>query len=232
MDTVVHGRAGQVIGNHRQLFGHISETIALLVVGVGIAYGSSWFAGRMGLAVSRGLLVEGRWWFRFWGDFPWLDCVGMLVGLGALPLWWELRCGRRFHDIGFRIPRQWILYVLLAIGMGAIFTQASHAPAALLRSGLSMSAFLFFGAYFLCVAVAEETLFRGVLQRRIKERSNSFLAIGISTLIFLFWHGFSFSGSEWCLRVIGGAILGILYDRSGSLLPPMLLHWVINMGQV
>jgi membrane protease YdiL (CAAX protease family) len=232
MDRVLHGNAKQTISDPWQVFRQFSEIVALIAIGAGIAYGSSWLAGRMGLAVSRGLLVEGRWLFRSWGDFPWLDCVGMLAGMGALPVWWELRSGHRLREIGFSVPRRWILYLVLAVGMAAVFTRASGAPLTFLRSGLSVPAFMFFGAYFLCVAVAEEILFRGVLQRRVKERSNSFLAIGISTLIFLFWHGLDFSAPEFCLRIAGGAVLGILYDRSGSLLPPILLHWLINIGQV
>jgi membrane protease YdiL (CAAX protease family) len=156
----------------------------------------------------------------------------MLAGMAVFPVWWELRHGRRAHDIGLQFPRRWVLFLLLSVSAAVVFTLLPSPSAALATQGFSLPAGLFFGAYFLCVAAAEETMFRGVLQRRIREESNSLVAIGISSGVFLFWHGLPGSCMECCLRIAGAVMLGVLFDRSGSLLPPAMFHWLANMAQV
>jgi membrane protease YdiL (CAAX protease family) len=74
-------------------------------------------------------------------------------------------------------------------------------------------------------------MFRGFLQRRVRKMYNSLIAIGASTILFVFWHGLPTSLQQGVFRIIGAIILGILYDRSKSLYPCIVLHWLVNMGQ-
>lgn len=84
------------------------------------------------------------------------------------------------------------------------------------------------------VAPAEELLFRGAIQGRLRERFGPIPAIAIASLLFGSLHLANYSGSV--LSVVAGALLiaviggifGVIYERSGNLVVPALLHGLYN----
>ena len=208
------------------------DTVLITVAGAAVALAVAYIAARMRLPTSRGLLMEGQWYFRSWAQFPWLEGLGMLAGLVLLPVGWERRLGVTWRNFGFQAPRRWALCLLAAMIGAVFFAMISQARISMWRLNFDRPAFIFFSTYFLCVAVAEEALFRGFLQRRLRLVSNSWLAVTCASLAFACWHGLPDSASILFLRIFGGAMMGVLYDRSGSLWPSISLHWLINMGQV
>lgn len=75
-------------------------------------------------------------------------------------------------------------------------------------------------------AICEELFFRGVLQQYLKQvTENAAIAIGLSAIIFSAFHG-QFYG--FLPRVMLGVVLGLLYQNTGNLLVPFLVHFVNN----
>jgi membrane protease YdiL (CAAX protease family) len=75
-------------------------------------------------------------------------------------------------------------------------------------------------------AIGEEIIFRGFFQRElIQQTKKTHLSIWITACVFSFIH-FQFLG--FFPRVLLGALLGYMYVWSGSLLVPILMHFVNN----
>lgn len=91
----------------------------------------------------------------------------------------------------------------------------------------------------LVIAPAEELLFRGVVQGRLRESFGPVAAIGITAVGFALTHVPSYwiGGSETLsvgvvLALVtiaaGGAILGAIYERTGNLAVVVLVHGLTN----
>jgi len=89
------------------------------------------------------------------------------------------------------------------------------------------------------IGPAEELLFRGVIQGRLRESFGPALAIGITSLGFALSHVPSYwiGGSDlFTLGVLfallgiaaGGLILGTIYERTQNLIVVALIHGLIN----
>jgi membrane protease YdiL (CAAX protease family) len=76
------------------------------------------------------------------------------------------------------------------------------------------------------VAIAEETIFRGYLMLRFKGIWHSpALAIVLSAFIFSLGHGYE--GTAGVITVgLMGAAFAIIYQWRGSLVAPMVLHFI------
>lgn len=71
----------------------------------------------------------------------------------------------------------------------------------------------------------EEILFRGVLFKGLRARLPFWLSAGVTSLVFAFAHG------QWNVAVDTfalGMALSLLVERSGSILPAVLLHMLKN----
>ena len=87
----------------------------------------------------------------------------------------------------------------------------------------------------LLVPVAEECLFRGLFFQGLYEK-NHILAYGVSTVLFSMVHLMGFIGTcdsitlLLCLLqyVPAGLALAWAYDRSGTIIAPMLMHMTVN----
>jgi len=214
------------------IFESLLETLVLLALGIGFTYISMYLAGQWNWPVSKNLVEEGRWWFYSWDDFPVLECMGMLLGMTVLPIIWERYRNTKLPELGFVLPPRWALYLVLVVLASIGFTVLSGGYACLKNSPLSLSRISFFAVYFCCVSVAEETLFRGILQRRIRHISNSCTAILLGTGVFILWHPLPDTLRGLLLRILGASLIAVLYDRFRSLYPSILFHWMINIGQI
>lgn len=75
--------------------------------------------------------------------------------------------------------------------------------------------------------IEEEVIFRGLLYTPLYRKLGRYLAIILSSLIFAHAHFFEALLPSFGI-FIKGLILGWLYDRSGSLIHPIILHIFIN----
>ncbi|MFC7229608.1 CPBP family intramembrane metalloprotease [Salinirubellus salinus] len=89
------------------------------------------------------------------------------------------------------------------------------------------------------VAPAEELLYRGVVQGRLREEFGPAVAIGLTSLGFGAGHVFSYvvGGSDplsgavaiaLATIVLGGVVLGVLYERTGNLGVTIVAHGLSN----
>ena len=87
---------------------------------------------------------------------------------------------------------------------------------------------------FLVVGPAEEFLFRGVVQNRLRERLSAVPAIAAAAVIFASLHVIALAGSPDAIAVtvglllVPGIVLGAVYEYTGNLVVPWLLHSTHN----
>jgi uncharacterized protein len=85
------------------------------------------------------------------------------------------------------------------------------------------------------VAPAEEYLFRGVIQGRLRKTFTAPVAILVASLLFGSLHFGNYVGSlgtvvGWTLLIAGvGVIMGVIYERTGNLTVPVIAHAVYNV---
>jgi uncharacterized protein len=142
-----------------------------------------------------------------------------LIGLLAL-----IRYFRLFDAMGWRSPDSQTLYV-------TVMCAASSLAAVLLLLALWPETGRVFrlqdalqgigGMLLICVMapLVEETVFRGVVYRMLRESFGIYAAIIASTLLFALMHG-----SIMLPQLAGGVIFAIAYEWSRNLWAPILLH--------
>ena len=166
-----------------------------------------------------------------------LAVLQILIGLGAilLPLWGLLRFSRlQRGDLRILLPAPWSPAFCLPVFLGA--ANAANLAGALLAGLLgaeSASArlpsggpelFLQFIALCVLPAVTEELFFRGALQGLLRPCGSAAAIFG-PALLFSLLHLDAIQGLT---ALVCGVFLGWLAERSGSILPGMLLHFVNN----
>lgn len=75
--------------------------------------------------------------------------------------------------------------------------------------------------------LVEEVIFRGLLYGPIRKKTDPVIAALATSFLFMLADG-SYKGHH----LISGLLLAYLYERTGSLLPGVLLHGLINLGGV
>lgn len=89
--------------------------------------------------------------------------------------------------------------------------------------------------YIFAYPVVEEYFFRGILQKKIKEKITGRIFVItyaniLTSLIFVFFHLiFSFSTNS-LLVFIPSIVLGYLYDRYGRIYVPVIFHGLFNIN--
>ena len=163
--------------------------------------------------------------------------LGIVVAAGSivLPLWWLLRATRlQTQDLRILLPAPWSPAFCLVVFLG--LANAGNLFGGLLARGLGVTTSstalpaggldLFIRYFSLCVvpAVLEEIYFRGALQG-IMRPSGSSVAIFAPALLFALLH---LDLAQSITALVCGIFLGWLVERSGSILPGMLLHFINN----
>ncbi|RWM05021.1 MAG: CPBP family intramembrane metalloprotease [Mesorhizobium sp.] len=155
---------------------------------------------------------------------PYLSNIGFL----SLVIYsWDWR------DIGLRLPaepKRWLLlwFPSLYIVGFAIYAimYGPASPAELVRLALNL----------LPMAASEELMFRGVLYRALRSRLNLWPAVWLSALLFGFIHWANVLESGYfgvgLFQVINTLLFGVVLvsiaQRTGSLIPAIIYHWVWN----
>jgi membrane protease YdiL (CAAX protease family) len=87
---------------------------------------------------------------------------------------------------------------------------------------------------FLVVGPCEEFLYRGVVQNRLRERLPAAAAVALAAVIFAAVHVVAVAGSPTGVAVtlsvllVPGVVLGAVYEYTGNLVVPWLLHSTHN----
>ena len=166
-----------------------------------------------------------------------LAVLQILIGLGAilLPLWGLLRFSRlQRGDLRILLPAPWSPAFCLPVFLGA--ANAANLAGALLAGLLGAETtsarlpsggpelFLQFMALCVLPAVTEELFFRGALQGLLRPCGSAAAIFG-PALLFSLLHLDAIQGLT---ALVCGVFLGWLAERSGSILPGILLHFVNN----
>lgn len=195
--------------------------------------------GVMELLISTlmGLRVPGASLSDPVGYTPAAVCVlHLLVGIGAiaLPVLFLLYATRlRTEDLRILLPQQWSPGFCLGLFLGLAnlanliggllgYLIGTHNDTTLPEGGLA----LVISFLLLCVlpAVGEELLFRGALQGLLRPGGSAAAILG-PALLFALLH----LDLPRCVTALAcGLFLGWLAERTGSILPGMLLHLVNN----
>lgn len=147
-----------------------------------------------------------------WGDLGWVP---------VSPGWLAIGAAGSIAIFGLMIAVQLVLFSLFGGGL-------SFLPQALPLLPRSVAGFLIsFILLAVCVPIVEEFLFRGVVYRWMRDRFSLYGALVGSSAIFALAHLIFGAAGGLQIFVIGLA-LAYLYERSGSLLPSMVLHGVNN----
>lgn len=145
----------------------------------------------------------------------------------------NLRCRQVAEEIGLRHPRRgslgWIYVSALSLGVLVAFTLGSQAIERTPVSWALMASLL------LWQPVIEELLFRGALQGLLlrsdlgaRAVAGTSLANIITSLAFVIFH-LVHQPVFWAIAVFFPSLLfGYFRDRSGSILPPLILHIAYN----
>lgn len=137
----------------------------------------------------------------------------------------------------------WLAILALAIVIGIIVQflpveGAENESANQLAEGASGNSLLIFGVFalmFLVVGPCEEILYRGVIQNRIRERYSKVPAIAAASVIFASVHVVALGATDplavltsISILTVTALVLGTVYEFTGNLVVPWLLHSVHN----
>ena len=84
------------------------------------------------------------------------------------------------------------------------------------------------------IAPAEEVLFRGAVQGRLRKTFGPVGAIALASVIFASLHAFNFVGGGFVILVplaalfLVGSVFGYIYERTGNLVVPIAVHGLYN----
>jgi membrane protease YdiL (CAAX protease family) len=178
-----------------------------------------------------------------------------LVGFSVVSLGYLRYRGRTLADIGVEVPslEGWIslgagyvgMVIVWLVGAIATFIIGNRLGIERQQQGIIEVAqqdpliFLLIGVLSLfIVGPAEELLFRGVIQTRLRETFGPVAGVGIATTLFAFAHitGFlpgSLGGALLGVSVLllVGLVLGIVYEFTDNLIVVAAIHGLYNLTQ-
>ncbi len=181
--------------------------------------------------------------------------IGQYIGFMGFGLWYLQSRGfdwdRIVSYLGVRMPSAreiglvflgWIAILVLVLIVSVIAQAFLPEPAE--NEGAAMFAegstnMVMFGAavlfMFLVVGPCEELLYRGVVQNRLRERLPAVPAILIASLVFAAVHVVALSGGDPLamattvgILFVPSIVLGAIYEYTGNLVVPSLLHGLHN----
>jgi len=167
--------------------------------------------------------------------YPWATWTAFLLAMAVFPLVWETLVARdNLSGIGFRSPSRPLREVAFAAFSTALFLAAMtvglRIAKQVLPHTLALGNALFFSIQFGVIAAGEETLYRGVLQRRLSGILSLLPGIVLSSAVWAFvGHMRQPALQNLIIRFPAGLLLGYIYVRSKSLYPGMLAHWLLNV---
>lgn len=125
-----------------------------------------------------------------------------------------------------------------AIGISYLLARLDLLPGSAIDEAAALDPTLLLGLAalsILLVAPAEELLFRGAIQGRLRRQFGSIPAVVVASLLFGAMHLANYTGSILpILAGVGlisvvGAIFGLLYERTNNLAVPIVVHATYNV---
>jgi len=179
--------------------------------------------------------------------------VGQYVGFIGLAVWYLRRRGLDWDRVrsylGVRVPTLrefavvllgyvaiFVLLIVVGIVVEVFLPEPAENEGAQTLAGADSIA-VWAGAVlfmFLVVGPSEEALFRGVVQNRLRERLSAVPAILIASAVFAAVHVIALVGDPVAMLVTVGIlfvpalVLGAVYEYTGNLVVPSLLHSIHN----
>ncbi len=231
---------------------HAMIAISVLVEGGAVLTGGVLaFAHGIDLAVARAMIyaacaaacAAGTARFLARRGVPWRDvwlwprgerAVGERAGGPGPPRAWSWR--RPGLRAGWRLARPLLAGAALGVGLGglgrgtvALLHRLPGAAEVLARSDAQMAAVPHLHASYFAMAVlvaplAEEYLFRGLLYRALDREWGGWRAVAGSAAFFAIYH----PALSWLPVAALGAANALLFRRTGTLAPSVLLHMAYN----
>lgn len=177
----------------------------------------------------------------------WSAWMGMLWGLVAAGVALWLRTDRAWASLGLHLPGGWRLWgsAGLVLALAALYlstfaqvTRATSARKSALRARFGDAAAILpharhelprFVALSLTAGVCEEFVFRGYLIWVLQPVLGLWGAAAVSCAAFAAAH--AYQGTEGILKTgLMGALLTLVVLASGSLLPAIVLHALVDVG--
>jgi hypothetical protein len=219
---------------------------ALLVAGGLLAAGALVIGGGFELAASLGLQEQFTLVYAVAGTLATLSLAGIaLEYLKRSPVEVTIRLprGREWAwillGIGLPIAGSILLSVVAdALGLTAGDASTNGIDRAAAANPALVYSLAILSALFI-VAPAEELLYRGAIQGRLRMAFGPTIAIGVTALGFAAGHLFSYAlgGSDPLSGAVvvslasiafGGVVLGVLYERTDNLVVPTVAHALSN----
>jgi uncharacterized protein len=222
----------------REMYGPFDHVIAAIIVLVPLSW--ALLAGqRVGAATPSEAPAARR--FVYSGTMA----VLWLLSAAVIGLW--IRGGRSWSDLGLqcRMSRSMIvaasIVAALVIALAISHSRALFNPEALQKVRAQMRAarvervvphtrseFVMFFFLSLSAGICEELLYRGFLLWYVRPHLGVVLAIVVSSVAFGLGHAYQGVQGMFATAAVG-AILGVLYVVTGSLLLPMIVHALIDL---
>lgn len=168
--------------------------------------------------------------------YKWVFIAGQVLGsVLQVALFWRLRWAS--FDRSYIVTRPWIaLCWVVVLTFGTILpsewlVETMHLDMPERQKQLledMMAQPLGYLAIGIMAPLAEETVFRGAILRRLLEVAGGrlhWLAIALSAVLFGLVHG---NNAQFVHAFLLGLLLGWMFYRTGSILPGMVLHIVNN----
>ncbi|GHC23531.1 CPBP family intramembrane glutamic endopeptidase [Aidingimonas halophila] len=178
------------------------------------------FPGHEGLVVAeQAVLKEGSVPFSLYFNHDKVLVAWALLG-------WVPLFGRSQAPRGGLPP--WALPLCIAAGVSLLMALAAALGLVDWRPGLSTGFWVFAVANLLNTCLAEELLFRGLLQRWLTARWGAIVALAVASVLFGIAH---FPGGVAFVLVATGAglLYGLVYLWTGRLVWAVLVHWGLNL---
>jgi membrane protease YdiL (CAAX protease family) len=177
-----------------------------------------------------------------WPAFT-LSLAAWLVLTAALIAFWTLRKRARLWLLGLRLDRLWRdlrFFLLAALAVGLVYLiglggyrlyleWTREAPGQAFREfivsvGYQDRTWLYLLGPAVFYPIVEEIWFRGLLYTPLRREFGPYIALPAQALLFAFAHGIVFPVNQF----FGGLVFGYAYERTRSLVAPILLHMLGN----
>ncbi len=170
-----------------------------------------------------------------------MQCFGFIGTFGVVFIFRRHLDRRSFGSLGFSFTNRWtdllvggtLAMVLIGVGTIVIITSGDVSFTYNLVDWNSMG---YAWMLFLLVALCEEVFVRGYVLNNLLSVTNRYLALVISSIIFMLMHSLNpnMSGLGWLNLFLAGLLLGSAYVYTQNLWFPISLHlfWNFIQGSV
>ncbi len=123
----------------------------------------------------------------------------------------------------------WLIPLALTLGIAATLTLAVTLGLINWQPGWTPWFWIFAAGNLLNTCIAEELLFRGLLQRQLQKRITPLLALPVAAVLFGIAHlagGWAYVG----VATLAGVVYGLAYYWTGRVAWAVFVHWLLNLS--